>query len=330
MSQVVPHTIAVVVPVYRGETTLTGLVHEILPHCSVQKTSKGHSYIVKEIVLVHDHGPDRSDEVIRSLSESFDVVRPVWLSRNFGQHPATIAGLAATGSDWVVTLDEDGQFNPADVPSLLDEALDARVPLVYGAARTAPPHSGFRNTASSFTKRVLGKILIGNKMAEFTSFRLILGEIGRSVAAYAGSGVYLDVALHWMVEDHRVVKVDFRSEGRARSGYTTRALLSHFWRLVLSSGTRPLRLVSYTGVLAALAGVILAALVIVRRLMYGFPVGFTSVFVALLIIGGIMLFALGIVAEYIGLIARTSIGRPLYLAQADPRNGPLYRSVESE
>lgn len=330
MSPVVPHTIAVVVPVYRGELTLPSLVKEILPYCTMRYTSRHHPYVIKEIVLVHDHGPDRSDEIIRSLAEQHDVVRPVWLSRNFGQHPATIAGLAATGSDWIVTLDEDGQFNPADIPSLLEAALDAKAPLVYGAARTAPPHSGFRNVASSLTKRVLGKILLGNQMAEFTSFRLMLGEIGRSVAAYAGSGIYLDVALHWMVGEHRVVKVDFRAEGRLRSGYTTRALLSHFWRLVLSSGTRPLRIVSYTGVLAAFAGMVLAVLVIVRRLVYGFPVGFTSVFVALLIIGGVMLFALGIVAEYIGLIARTSIGRPLYLAQADPYNGPLYRTTEGE
>lgn len=330
MSPVVPHTIAVVVPVYRGESTLPSLVQEILPYCTMRYTGRHHPYVVKEIVLVHDHGPDRSDEIIRSLAEQHDVVRPVWLSRNFGQHPATIAGLAATGSDWIVTLDEDGQFNPADIPSLLEAALDAKVPLVYGAARTAPPHSGFRNVASSLTKRVLGKILLGNQMAEFTSFRLMLGEIGRSVAAYAGSGIYLDVALHWMVGEHRVVKVDFRAEGRPRSGYTTRALLSHFWRLVLSSGTRPLRIVSYTGVLAAFAGMLLAVLVIVRRLVYGFPVGFTSVFVTLLIIGGVMLFALGVVAEYIGLIARTSIGRPLYLAQADPFSGPLYRTPQSE
>jgi hypothetical protein len=101
--------------------------------------------------------------------------------------------------------------------------------------------------------------------------------------------------------------------------------MSHFWRLVLSSGTRPLRFVSYAGLVAAMLGVILAALVTARRILYGFPVGFTSVFVTLLIIGGIMLVALGVVAEYIGLIARSSIGRPLYLAQTDPQESPLFR-----
>jgi polyisoprenyl-phosphate glycosyltransferase len=330
MKSVAPHSIAVVIPVYRGEETLNELVSEILPLCQVQRTPEKHAYVVKEIVLVHDHGPDGSEDVIRTLAANFEVIRPVWLSRNFGQHPATIAGIAATGSDWVVTLDEDGQFNPADIPLLLDVAMNAKAPLVYGAASSSPPHSGFRNLASLLTKRVLGKLLIGSEMAEFTSFRLLLGEIGRSVAAYAGSGVYLDVALGWMVSNHRVVKVKFRSERRTQSGYTTRTLLSHFWRLVLSSGTRPLRIVSYAGVFAAIAGVVLSVLVIVRRFMYGFPVGFTSVFVLLLIIGGIMLIALGIVAEYVGLIVRTSIGRPLYLAQADPRSGPLNRAPERE
>lgn len=327
---ITPHSIAIVIPVYRGEDTLEELVSEILPYCKVQRTRGKHPYVVKEIVLVHDHGPDGSESVIRELAEKLDVVRPVWLSRNFGQHPATIAGIAATGSDWVVTLDEDGQFSPADIPVLLDVAMEAKAPLVYGAPSTSPPHSSFRNLASMLTKRVLGRLLTGSEMAEFTSFRLVLGEIGRSVAAYAGSGVYLDVALSWMVSNHQVVKVKFRSEGRDQSGYTTRSLLSHFWRLVLSSGTRPLRFVSYAGVFAALGGIVMAGLVIVRRLMYGFPVGFTSVFVLLLVIGGIMLVALGVVAEYVGLIVRTSIGRPLYLALADPRSGPLNRAPERE
>jgi len=330
MKSAAPHSIAVVIPVYRGEETLAELVSEILPLCQVQRTPEKHAYVVKEIVLVYDHGPDGSEAIIHSLAAEFDVVRPVWLSRNFGQHPATIAGIAATGSDWVVTLDEDGQFNPTDIPLLLDVAMNAKAPLVYGAPSSPPPHSSFRNLASLLTKRFLGKYLIGSGMPEFTSFRLLLGEIGRSVAAYAGSGVYLDVALSWMVSNHQVVKVKFRPERRDRSGYTTRTLLSHFWRLVLSSGTRPLRIVSYAGVLAALTGVVLAGLVVVRRFMYGFPVGFTSVFVVLLIIGGTLLVALGIVAEYIGLIVRTSIGRPLYLAQADPSSGPFGRAPERE
>jgi glycosyltransferase involved in cell wall biosynthesis len=319
------HSIAVVVPVYAGEHTLEALVEEISVFLETSTTPRGIRFRVSEVVLVHDHGRDYSAKVMRSLATKFSVVRVVWLSRNFGQHPATIAGISASGADWIVTIDEDGQFNPLDIPRLLDTAIAEKVPLVYGTARTAPPHSRIRNLASAFVKRVLAKLLIGSDVAEFSSFRLVLGELGRSVAAYAGSGVYLDVALHWMIGEHRVVRVDFRREGREHSGYSVRSLMSHFWRLVLSSGTRPLRFVSYAGLVAAMLGVILAALVTARRILYGFPVGFTSVFVTLLIIGGIMLVALGVVAEYIGLIARSSIGRPLYLAQTDPQESPLFR-----
>jgi len=183
------HTISIVVPVYRGEATLDALIAEIKPLTEGCSTPNGVAMRVAEVVLVHDNGPDASDEVIRRLAEEIPFVRPVWLSRNFGQHAATIAGMSSTGSEWIATIDEDGQFDPLDIGKLLDVALSEGAQLVYGKSTNPPPHGAFRNACSSTAKAVANKVLTDGRIAEFTSFRLMLGEIGRGVAAYVGPGV---------------------------------------------------------------------------------------------------------------------------------------------
>ena len=110
-----PHRISIVIPVFQGEHTLGTLVEEIATLTSPTQTADGHVFEVVELLLVNDRGPDRSDEVIRELASSHDFIRPVWLSRNFGQHPATLAGMASSSGDWIVTMDEDGQHDPADM-----------------------------------------------------------------------------------------------------------------------------------------------------------------------------------------------------------------------
>src|SRR5947207_15436251 len=106
------HEVSLVVPVYQGEKTLRALVEEIAPLTSPQTTAQGRRFRVAELLLVHDGGVDDSASVMKQLAADHAFVRPLWLSRNFGQHPATLAGMASTVSTWVATLDEDGQQNP--------------------------------------------------------------------------------------------------------------------------------------------------------------------------------------------------------------------------
>ncbi len=176
------HTISVVVPVYRGELTLDPLMAEIEPLTCTVETPGGRPMRITEVLLVNDGGPDRSDVVIRRLAESKPFVRPVWLSTNFGQHAATIAGMSSTGSDWIVTIDEDGQFAPGDIGKLLDQALDDGAQLVYGKPANRPPHGPLRNAGSWSAKFLTNHLMPGTNLTSFSSFRLMLGEIGRGLA----------------------------------------------------------------------------------------------------------------------------------------------------
>jgi polyisoprenyl-phosphate glycosyltransferase len=320
------HTISVVVPVYGGERTLPSLIAELLPLERPFLTAGGHHARVTEIFLVYDHGTDNSAQIIRQLAREHPVVRPIWLSRNFGQHAATLAGMASSGGDWILTLDEDGQHDPSYLRTMLDVAMVKRAGVVYASPTTEAPHGRLRNVASRSSKWLIDLLVGGNSTAHFHSFRLILGELGRGVAAYAGAGVYLDVALGWVAGDIATCPIVLREEGDRPSGYTTRALLSHFWRMVLTSGTRLLRFVSIMGVLFALLGVVVALVLVIGRL-FGADVvqGWTSTMVVVLVSTGAVLFSLGVVAEYLGVAVNMAMGKPLYLIVQDPMLGPIGR-----
>lgn len=327
-----PHTVAIVVPVYRGEKSLPALVDEIAPLAvDGLRTSNGHAYRVTEVLLVHDRGPDRSDDVIRELVSQSSLIRPVWLSRNYGQHAATLAGMASTTTDWIVTLDEDGQHNPADIPRMLDVALAEQVALVYAKATNKPPHSWMRNVTSRVARAIANNLLVSGGIGDYSSYRLILGEIGRSVAAYSGHGTYLDAAISWIVPTSASCPVTLRTEVDRGSGYNLRSLMSHFWRLVMTSGTRPLRIVSVLGAVLAVLGVGVAGWVVAQKLLNDIAIqGWASVMTVLLLGFGGLLFAIGVIAEYVGVGVSMAMGRPAYLIVSDPATGPLRRVRSSE
>jgi glycosyltransferase involved in cell wall biosynthesis len=306
-------------------------VQEILQQGSVFETPDGHHAQVTEILLVHDNGPDESAAVLRDLAAQHEIIRPVWLSRNYGQHAATLAGLTSSGGDWIVTMDEDGQHDPAYIAAMLDVALRERASLVYAKPTNPAPHGVVRNTMSKGAKRLIDLLVVGSAARLFHSYRLILGEYARSVSAYAASGVYLDVALGWVAGDVATCPVPLRREGDRPSGYNLRSLMSHFWRMVLTSGTRLLRVVSILGALLAIGGLFLAAALIVARVAGGVDVqGWTSVMVVLLVCTGALLLSLGIIAEYLGVAVNMALGKPLYVIVGDPADGPLGRVKHAE
>ncbi len=321
------HVLSVVIPVYGGQDHLQAVVDELAPYASSLATPKGRPYRVGEIVLVHDGGRDESPRVMRELAAKYPFVRTLWMSRNYGQHAATLAGIAATGGDWVVTMDEDGQHDPKFLPTMLDVALDQQARVIYARPINPPHHTAFRNYTSRMAKRVINLFSGGADATLFQSYRMILGEIGRSIAAYAGSGVYLDVALGWVVGRAATAPVELRSEGEDRtSSYSVRRLLAHFLRMVLTGGTRGLRIVSALGVAFAAIGAVIAVYVVIGQIVHPAVVqGWTSMIVVVLISSGAILFSLGVIAEYIGVAVNTALGKPLYLLTQDPAEGPLGR-----
>ena len=312
------HEVSLVVPVYQGEHTLAALAEEVARLVEPRETPGGRRFQVAELLLVHDGATDRSAEAMRALAARHPFVRLVWLSRNFGQHPATLAGMASSVAEWVATLDEDGQQDPRDVGRLLDCALEHRARLVYARPSNEPPHGFLRNRLSALAKWTFVRVL-GSHIGAFNSFRLIEGEVARGVAAYCGANVYLDVALSWVVGGARHCPVALRMERGRRSGYTFRRLLHHFWQLVLTSGTRPLRLIAFLGGASIVLGVLVSAFVLWQRLEHKVPVqGWTSMVIVTCVFAGLILVSLGVIAEYLGVAVSMAMGKPAYLIVSRP------------
>ena len=313
-----PLSVSVVIPVYLGEATLPALIAELAELIDPLLTPNGRRFRIGEVLLVWDRGTAASHDVIRELADRYPWVKPIWLSRNFGQHAATLAGMTSSGGDWIVTMDEDGQMDPLYVGAMLDRAYASGSQLVY-AAPDSLPHSSMRNTGSRLAKWLFTRFLADQQFAKFNSYRLVLGEVGRSVAAYTGTGVYLDVALSWVVSDSTTCPVRGRQEGRPAGGYNYRRLASHFGRLVVSSGTRPLVFVSWLGIAFVVIGALTSIYVLFERVTGGLPVtGWASLLVAVLVIGGAILLSLGIIAQYVGASTNMSLGKPLYVIVRDP------------
>jgi undecaprenyl-phosphate 4-deoxy-4-formamido-L-arabinose transferase len=232
--------------------------------------------------------------------------------------------MASSGSEWIVTLDEDGQHDPAYMGTMLDVALREQASVVYAEPTNEASHGWLRNTASSSSKKLLTYMVGTDAPTRYHSYRLMLGEVGRSVAAYAGPGVYLDVALGWVAGRVATCPIEVRDEGERVSGYSMRTLFGHFLRMVLSSGTRGLRMVSVAGVIFALIGLVLAGVLVVAKLAGSHVAqGWTSLVVVVLVSTGAILFSLGIIAEYLGVAVNMAMGKPLYLIVSDAADGPL-------
>jgi polyisoprenyl-phosphate glycosyltransferase len=312
-------TISIVIPVYQGELTLEALLAEIEPLTVVQKTPNGIQFRVSEVIIVHDGAIDDSASVISMLAVKFPFVAPIWLARNFGQHPATLAGMASSNAGWVVSLDEDGQHDPRDIGRLLDVGLADDAQLVYARPCNKPPHGPIRNFFSAVAKRLFTSFLGHSDVGEFNSFRLIQGEIARALAAYCGSGVYLDVALSWVVARSAHCPVMLRTERGRPSGYSYRTLASHFWHLVLTSGTGPLRFVAFIGAVSVLLAAVLTAYSLFAKLTGRADLpGWASLVIVVSLFSGLTLFSLGVLAEYLGIVVTMALGKPLYLITSRP------------
>jgi glycosyltransferase involved in cell wall biosynthesis len=321
------HRLSLVIPVYQGELVLESLIKEIVDtygfHQENHKTALGNEYQISEIVLVHDCGPDASAEVMRSLSQKFPFIKCIWLSRNYGQHAATLAGIASTTGDWVITLDEDGQQDPKYFPVFLDKAISENAQVVYANPTNKAPHGLRRNWFSKFAKSMARKVLADANFENFNSYRLILGEPARALSAYGGTGIYLDAALMWVTPAAVTCDVVLRTEDRP-SGYSMTTLREHFLRLMVTAGARPLRVVALLGMFVAASGFLLTGYIIWEKVVSDIPAsGWASVIVAVLVTSGITMLALGVISEFLGASVRSTMGKPLYLVVSDPVNGPL-------
>jgi glycosyltransferase involved in cell wall biosynthesis len=296
---------SVVIPVYGGERTIGTLTEGLLAMFDQQG-------IAGEVILVCDRPRDGSWAVVRQLHERHDRVTAVHLQRNFGQHPATLAGLRMCRGTWVATMDEDLQHSPLDIPVLWEQArtIDG---IAYGRF-TEPQHGLWRNLTSRLAKWVLATYIGGNVAANASAFRVFPARLRDSFAHYSGERVAIDVLLSWSGAPVTTVPCQHAPRADGHSGYTLRKLLAYLADLLVGYSTLPLRFASFLGLASVALALLIGAYVLLNWLRYGSAVpGFAFLAISTSVLSGAQLLALGIIGEYLGRLYFNNLGKPQYV-----------------
>jgi undecaprenyl-phosphate 4-deoxy-4-formamido-L-arabinose transferase len=298
------HSISVVTPVYNGEASVPELCRrltELLPRISAQH----------EVILVNDGSRDRSWEVISELSSRSPTLRGLNLMRNYGQHNALLCGIRAAKYDLIVTMDDDLQHRPEEIPQLLAK-LHEGFDVVYATPQSE--QNGFwRAIASRITRLALrsaGGVEVARNVSAFRVFRT---ELRDAFADYQAPFVSIDVLLTWATSRFAAVRVPFKPRQSGSSNYTFAKLVRHAFNMMTGFSTVPLQLASLVGFGCTLFGLGVLIYVVGRYLLEGSIPGFPFLASIIAIFSGAQLFALGVIGEYLARMHFRMMNRPAYV-----------------
>ena len=296
--------ISVVVPVYNSELTLVPLLARLRPVLSA--LAEHH-----EVILVNDGSRDRSWSVVSELSQQDPAVVGINLMRNYGQHNALLCGIRAARYGVIVTLDDDLQNPPEEIPTLLRKLAEG-YDVVYGAPQREQ-HGLWRDLASQITKLVLQKSMGAKTARQISAFRVFRTQLREAFGQYCSPFVSIDVLLTWGTTNFSAVVVRHDPRTLGRSNYTFRKLLTHALNMMTGFSTWPLQLASMIGFAFTLFGIGVLVYVVGRYLAAGTAVqGFPFLASIIAIFSGAQLFALGIIGEYLARLHYRMMERPPY------------------
>jgi glycosyltransferase involved in cell wall biosynthesis len=301
------HYISVVTPVYNGEASIAELCRrltEVLPRIATEY----------EIILVNDGSRDRSWETISDLSSRFATVRGLNLMRNYGQHNALLCGIRAAKYEVIVTMDDDLQHPPEDIPRLLEQ-LEHGFDVVYGAPKEER-HGFMRALASRITRLALGSAIGMNLARNVSAFRVFRTQLREAFAGYQTPFVSIDVLLTWATTRFTAIPVVFQPRHSGTSTYTFTKLVRHALDMMTGFSTAPLQLASLIGFGCTLFGLAVFLYVFIRYCVEGSVPGFPFLASIIAIFSGAQLFALGVIGEYLARIHFRTMNRPVYVVRS--------------
>jgi glycosyltransferase involved in cell wall biosynthesis/ribosomal protein S18 acetylase RimI-like enzyme len=314
-------SVSVVIPVYNGAAT----VGEV-----VERTREVLGPLVEglEFVLVNDGSADDSWGRIKELCAGPGDVRGVDLSRNFGQHNALLAGIRQARHEVIVTIDDDLQNPPAEIPKLLAR-LGEDCDVVYGKPvekRQAAP----RRLATQVVVGAL-RALGGRTAPMVSSFRAFRTELREGFEDYTGPDVSIDGLLTWRTEKFCSVTVTHDPRRHGESNYSTVDLVRHALTMITAFSTRPLRIAATLGFFVTLFGAAVFLYVLVALFVSGRSVpGFAFLASIISIFAGAQLFSLGVIGEYLARIHVRVMARPSYTIRAMTGTGGAVAWLEPD
>lgn len=310
-AEAVENGVSVVIPVYNSERSLGAVVEGV----SRLLQALEERY---EIILVNDGSRDRSWEVIEELAQRLPHITGIDLMRNYGQHNALLCGIREARYDRTITMDDDMQHPPEEIPNLLGKIAEG-YDVVYGTPKSLP-HGLWRNIASRITKVALQSAMGAETARWVSAFRVFRTSLRLAFQNYQGPHVAIDVLLTWGTTKFTHVFVRHAPRAIGATNYTFGKLVTHALNMVTGFSTLPLQLASMLGFGLALFGGIMLVYVVGRFfLVGGAPPGFPFLASLIAIFSGAQLFSLGMIGEYIARIHFRLMDRPSFTVRRTAR-----------
>jgi undecaprenyl-phosphate 4-deoxy-4-formamido-L-arabinose transferase len=297
--------VSVVVPVYSGAEAIEAIVERSI----AALRAKG---ALGEVILVDDASTSPTCEIARQIAQTTGNVRLVRFARNEGQHAALLAGVREARYSTVVTVDDDLQNPPEEIPQLLARLEKGDVDVVYGYTPQSS-HSRFRRAASIGVRWAVSRATGLESLQYLGSFRAFHTELRGGFAGAVGPGVSLDVLLGWSTQRFGHVEVHHDVRAAGESGYTLRKLVRFGFDTLTGYSTSLLNVVTALGLASVALGLGILTWVLGRYLIAGASVvGFPFLASSIALFSGAQMLSLGIIGQYLGRIHMRVQGRPSY------------------
>jgi dolichol-phosphate mannosyltransferase len=267
-----------------------------------------------ELVVVDDGSSDGTPAILAELAAADGRVKVVTLSRNFGHQPAITAGLDHATGDAVVMIDADLQDPPELIPTML-EHWRAGSDVVYAMRTSREGESRFKLTTARWFYGIMGRVSSVPLASNSGDFRLLSRRALDALLTMRESNRYLRGMTSWVGFTQTAVPYERDVRHAGETKYPIRKMVHFALDAIASFSNVPLQLATVAGFVCAALAFLAVPVAIVFRIFGAFVPGVTTTVVAVLLLGGIQLMAIGLIGEYVGRIYDEVKRRPLYIVR---------------
>lgn len=297
--------ISIVIPVYNSHECVAELSRQI------KDALKGIEY---EQIMVNDCSRDSSWEEICKEAQNNPSLLGINLRKNGGQDSAILTGLNYAKGKWVVIMDDDLQHSPYDIPKLYEEAKKG-FDVVY-ANFEAKKQKLWKNLGSWFNGKISEFAIQKPKNIYLSPFKILNAGVVKEMVKFNNLFPYIDGLIFQVTRNITQIDIEHHKRELGKSNYNLIKSIRVFLRMLYGFSTVPLRISSFVGGISAFAGFILALYYLFEYATGRADVtGWTTLVVLLLIIGGLILLALGIVGRYLGQVYLTVNNVPKFIVK---------------
>ena len=306
--------VSVVIPAFNSEKFLAMTVNQVLDVMHNEQQSF-------EVVIVDDGSADMTWEVIKQLATVNEQIVGVSLLKNYGQHSALMCGLRQTMGNFVVTMDDDLQNPPTEIPRMLAFAKENNHDLVIGRF-LEPQKARFRIVGTGFVNRIVNKVFNKNPELSLSTFRVVRRDVVDRVCKSNNPTPYITGELLYAAGS--IANLDVRHDKRiqGKSTYNPLKILELVRRITFSYSIELLRASSRVGMVVSLVSFLLSAALTIRGvLINGVVPGWTSMITATSFFAAIIILLLSMIGEYLAVVLLQTSGTPAYREAAVVKNG---------